>query len=121
VAAFQCLFNQIVGPLVKLNGAHITLLPKKEIAELPDDFRPISLIHSFAKLVTEVLARRLSPHIDHLVSGLQSAFIKKHYIHDNFLYVRNLARAYHREKKLYHCFSSLISQRLLIRFPRTIY
>jgi hypothetical protein len=96
-----------VGPLVKLNGAHITLLPKKEIAELPDDFRPISLIHSFAKLVTKVLARRLSPHIDHLVSGLQSAFIKKRCIHDNFLYVRNLARAYHQEKKTLALFFKL--------------
>jgi hypothetical protein len=84
VAAFQCLHNQTVGPLPKLNEALITLLPKKELAELPSEFIPISLIHSFAKLVTKVLARRLSPHISHLVSGAQSAFIKKRYIQDNF-------------------------------------
>jgi hypothetical protein len=98
MASFQCLFNQSVGPILKLNGALITLLPKKEIAELPSDFRPISLIHSFVKLVTKVLARRLRPHISHLVSGSQSAFIKKRCMQDNFLYVRNLARAYHRKK-----------------------
>jgi hypothetical protein len=33
VAAFQCLYNQTVGLLLKLNGALITLLPNKEIAE----------------------------------------------------------------------------------------
>ena len=33
-----------------------------------------------------------------LVSISQSAFIKKRCIQDNFLYVRNLARAYHRTK-----------------------
>jgi hypothetical protein len=82
---------------MKLNGALITLLPK-ELAELRSEFRPINLIHSFPKLVTKVLARRLSPHISHLVSGAQSAFIKKRCIQDNFLYVRNLTRAYHRKK-----------------------
>jgi len=33
-----------------------------------------------------------------LVSNSQSAFIKHQFIQDNFLYVRNLARAYHRTK-----------------------
>jgi hypothetical protein len=88
------MYNQIVGSLMKLNGALLTLL-SKEVAELPSDFRPISHIHSFANLVTKVLARRLSPHINHLVSSSQSVFIKKLCIQDNFLYVRNLARAYH--------------------------
>lgn len=33
-----------------------------------------------------------------LVSQAQSAFIKKICIHDNFMYVRNLARQLHRKK-----------------------
>jgi hypothetical protein len=45
-----------------------------------------------------VLARRLSPHINHLISSSRSVFIKKRCIQDNFLYVRNLARAYHCKK-----------------------
>ena len=60
------------------------------------DFRPISLIHSFAKIVMKVLALRVAPAMDDLISNCQSAFIKKRCIQDNFLYVRNLARAYHR-------------------------
>lgn len=99
VAAFQCLYNLNAGPLPKLNRASITLLPKKDIAETPGDFRPISLIHSFAKIASKVLTIRLSNDIDKLVSGAQSAFIKKRCIQDNFLYAQNLARAYRRTKK----------------------
>jgi hypothetical protein len=98
VAAFHCIHSQNTGPLLRLNGALLTLLPKKEIAEYPNEFRPISLIHSFAKLVSKALALRLSPYMDHLVSHAQSAFIKSQCIQDNFLCVRNLTRAYHRKK-----------------------
>ena len=60
--------------------------------------KPISLIHSFAKLLTTVLAVRLSVYIDKLISPSQSAFIKKRCIQDNFVYVRGLARHYHQTK-----------------------
>jgi hypothetical protein len=36
--------------------------------------------------------------MEKLVSNAQSAFIKKRSIHDNFLYVRNLARRFHKAK-----------------------
>jgi hypothetical protein len=98
VAAFQCIHNQNTGSLLKLNGALLTLLPKKEIVEYPNEFRPISLIHYFAKLVSKVLALRLSPYMDYLVSNAKSAFINSRCLQDNFLYVRNLTRAYHRKK-----------------------
>jgi hypothetical protein len=48
------------GPLAKLNGALLTLILKSEVTKLPGDFRPISLIHSFTKLLSKVLARRLT-------------------------------------------------------------
>jgi hypothetical protein len=56
LAAFQCFYNQTAGPLPRLNGALLALLSKKYVFELPGDFRPISLIHSFAKLISKVLA-----------------------------------------------------------------
>jgi hypothetical protein len=86
------------GPLPKQNGALLILLSKKEVAESPRDFRPISLIHSFAKLISKVLALRLSSKTNGMVSHAQSAYIKQRCIQDNFLYVRNLARAYPRKK-----------------------
>lgn len=87
LAALQCFYNLRAGPLEKLNGANIVLIPKTDLAQHPRDFRLISLINSFAKLVTKSLAIRLSPHISNLVSNPQSAFVKWRCIHDNFLFV----------------------------------
>lgn len=71
---------------------------KQIVAEFPKDFRPISLINFFAKLITKTLAVRFSPHLDKLISPAQSAFIRGRSIQDSFMYVRNLARAYHMTK-----------------------
>ena len=42
-----------------LNSAYLTLIPKKLKALEAKDYHPISLVHSFAKLVTKVMANRL--------------------------------------------------------------
>lgn len=73
------------------------LLPLKEGAEGISDYRPISLIHAVAKIIPEMLATRLGPHMNDLISNAQSAFIKRS-IHDNFMYVRNLTRKLHKSK-----------------------
>ena len=88
-----------VGNLHWLNSANIALIPKKDGAEEVADFRPISLIHAIAKLISKMMATRLAPHMHKLVSNAQSAFIKTRSIHDNFLYVKNLARKLHKTKK----------------------
>ncbi|WVZ49929.1 hypothetical protein U9M48_001244 [Paspalum notatum var. saurae] len=62
------------------------------------DYRPISLIHSFAKIISKVLALRLAPIMNSLVFPNQSAFIKGRSIHDSFLSVRNTVRRLHRNK-----------------------
>jgi hypothetical protein len=76
----------------KLNRALITLIPKKQDVVGVGDYRPISLIHSFAKLCSKLLAARLRPKMGDLVSMNQSAFIKGQNLHDNFLLVHQLAR-----------------------------
>jgi hypothetical protein len=82
-----------------LNSAHVVLLPKKADAKVVADFRPISLSHSIAKLISKLLAARLVPELKSLVSRAQSAFIKRRSIQDNFLYTQNVVRALHRNKK----------------------
>ena len=62
------------------------------------DFQPISLIHSIAKLFAKLLANRLAPLLDSLVSKCQSASIKKSNIHDNFLYIQNTVRTMQKQK-----------------------
>ncbi|KAM0887262.1 hypothetical protein ACQ4PT_029162 [Festuca glaucescens] len=62
--------------LHRLNTAFVTLIPKKEGASELTDFRPISLVHSFAKLITKIMALRLAPRMAGLVDFNQSAFIR---------------------------------------------
>ena len=62
-------------------------------------FRPISLIHSFIKLFTKVLARRLAPQMDRFVITNQSAFIRGRVLHDNFKATQFTAKLLHRKKK----------------------
>ena len=81
-----------------LNSANIILLPKKADASRVTDFRLISLIHSLTKIFAKLLANRLAPRLDSLVSKCQSAFIKKRSIHDNFLYVQNMVRTMQKMK-----------------------
>jgi hypothetical protein len=89
-AAITSFYYNRCRDLNLLNKANIILIPKKEGAEDIRDFRPISLIHAVAKIITKILALRLAPFMNDLISPCQSAFIKKRSIHDNFLYVRNL-------------------------------
>jgi hypothetical protein len=58
MAAVHCIWARNFRNLGPLNSAFITLLPKVEGATSVRDFRPISLVHSFAKLVTKLLANR---------------------------------------------------------------
>jgi mannosylglycoprotein endo-beta-mannosidase len=92
-------FNKLhVAHLQWINSANIVLLPKKDGAEEVNDYRPNSLIHAIAKIIAKMLVTRLAPFMNDLVSNAQSAFIKKRSIHDNFMYVRNLARRLHKSK-----------------------
>jgi hypothetical protein len=54
MAAISAIWSRKFVNFKVLNAAFITLLPKVDSAEQPKDFRPISLVHSFAKLVTYV-------------------------------------------------------------------
>jgi hypothetical protein len=52
--------------------ALITLLPKKEEEVDLHDFGPISLVHSFAKIIAKILSLRLEPKLDSLVSKIRA-------------------------------------------------
>jgi len=71
------------------------LLKKKEHPSEIKDYRPISLIHSFSKLITKCLAKRLAGVLDKLVLRNQSAFIRGHRIHDNFRQVQIACKNIH--------------------------
>jgi hypothetical protein len=98
MAAMNSLFSLNAQGFEWLNSACIVLLPKKAEALRVTDFRPISLIHSIAKIFSKLLANRLAPRLNSLVSNCQSAFIKRRSIHDNFLYVQGTVRKLHKQK-----------------------
>jgi hypothetical protein len=82
-----------------LNQAFVVLIPQKENPQKIIDYRPISLTHSFAKLITKILSNRLGPQLDDLISMNQSALIRKRCLHDNFMFVQQAIRQLHRKKK----------------------
>ena len=68
VAAVNAFYNTHCNDLNLLNKATFVLIPKKEGAEIIQDFRPISLIHAIAKIITKILALRLAPLMNALTS-----------------------------------------------------
>uniref|UniRef100_A0A452XEU4 Reverse transcriptase domain-containing protein n=1 Tax=Aegilops tauschii subsp. strangulata TaxID=200361 RepID=A0A452XEU4_AEGTS len=82
MAVFNKFCHMAGGDFASINKAMIALLPKKNEAIQLGDFRPISLIHSVAKLIAKVLSMRLGYVIDQLISPAQSALQKRKGIHD---------------------------------------
>jgi hypothetical protein len=92
---FYCLNQQ---GMQFLNQAYVVLIPKKDTPRLVSKFRPINLIHSFTKLISKLLASRLAPELEDLISINQTTFIKKCCIHDNFMYVQEVIKDLHKRK-----------------------
>jgi hypothetical protein len=99
MAAMSAVWSRKMMGFSVLNIAYITLLPKKDDAEHPKDFRPISLVHSFAKLLTKILANRLAGQLHQMVSPNQSAFIKGRFIQNNFMLVQQTVLFLHQQKQ----------------------
>lgn len=68
------------------------------VAPTRSSYRPITLIHSVAKIFTKLLSLRIKPSMRNIISKNRSMFIKGYNIHDNFLYVQNMARRFHHNK-----------------------
>ncbi|GJV63669.1 putative RNA-directed DNA polymerase [Tanacetum coccineum] len=67
------------------NASFITLIPKKADPLKLSDYRPISLIGSMYKILSKVLAARLSHAIHKLIGPNQTAFLKERQILDGCL------------------------------------
>uniref|UniRef100_J3NC32 Reverse transcriptase domain-containing protein n=1 Tax=Oryza brachyantha TaxID=4533 RepID=J3NC32_ORYBR len=99
MAALNKFYQGNTQNLRRLNTASITLLPKKEGVTSLTDYRPISLVHSFSKLVSKVMAVRLAKRMGELTSLSQTAFIRGRSIHENFIFVRGLALKLHKGRR----------------------
>jgi hypothetical protein len=81
-----------------LNQACVELIPEKSNPVKISKYMPISLTHSFTKLISMILADTLGPEIHHLISANQTAFIKTRCIHENFIYVQQIIKDLHKKK-----------------------
>ena len=97
--AISAIWSRKFNNFEVLNSAYITLLPKKIDAASIRDFRPISLVHSFAKLLTKLMANRLAGRLDKMITPNQSAFIKGRIILDDFMLVQHTTKFLHQQKQ----------------------
>ncbi|GKA37936.1 putative RNA-directed DNA polymerase, eukaryota, reverse transcriptase zinc-binding domain protein [Tanacetum coccineum] len=81
------------------NSAFITLIPKVSNPLYIKDYRPISLIGVHYKIVSKILANRLSKVIDSIISHEQSAFISGRQILDGPLILSEVIDWYKKRKK----------------------
>ena len=80
-----------MGNFVKsLNSTFMVIIPKKDGVEDFKDFRPISLVGSFYKLIAKVMANRLKKVMNHVVNKPQNAFVEGRQIMDASLIVNEL-------------------------------
>jgi hypothetical protein len=91
IAALNAFFFSDSRCFHKLNNAFVMLLPKKQGASSPNEFRPITMIHSFGKLASKLMAKRLAPRLLEHISTNHNAFIRGRTIHDNFKFVQRAA------------------------------
>ncbi|XP_077237123.1 uncharacterized protein LOC143878767 [Tasmannia lanceolata] len=83
--------------LPQLNCTFIALIPKTPDAASPEKYRPIALCNFLYKTITKLMASRLKPIMDSLISPFQSAFIQGRSIQDNILLSHDLCHNFHRK------------------------
>ncbi|GJS82400.1 RNA-directed DNA polymerase, eukaryota [Tanacetum coccineum] len=72
------------------NSSFIALIPKCIDPKFVNNYRPISLIGSLYKVVTKILAIRLSSVLNNLISEVQSAFLPNRQILDGSFIINEL-------------------------------
>jgi hypothetical protein len=69
--------------LQEINHTNLVLIPKTDNPSRANQFRPISLANFNYKIISKILANRLKPFLQNIISPNQSAFLKGRSIHDN--------------------------------------
>ncbi|CAL0305463.1 unnamed protein product [Lupinus luteus] len=87
------------GALVRgCNASFTVLVPKIGSPQGLGDFRPISLISCFQKIISKLLAARIKKIIPSVISECQTAFIKGRYIMDGVVIANEIVKQARRKK-----------------------
>nr|GEW86643.1 reverse transcriptase domain-containing protein [Tanacetum cinerariifolium] len=87
--AVEWFFDHASFP-IRCNSSFIALIPKSLEPKTVGDYRPITLIGCLYKVVTKILATRLSSVISDLVSDVQTAFLPNRKILDGPFFINEL-------------------------------
>jgi hypothetical protein len=90
-------FHSGCSEIERLNRSYLVLLPKKENARKPHEFRPIALQNCSIKGISKVLTTWLQPHIPELTSVDQSSFVLGRCIADSFAQAAELLHCCYRK------------------------
>lgn len=105
-----------------LNDWLIALIRKKDAANKPSEFRPISLLNGIQRIFSKILANRLQPHMDKLLSDTQTGFLKGRNIVQGFHYAQEIIQATTRQKKQMAVFKAFdsIEWPFLVRYLQAL-
>ncbi|KAL0402832.1 UNVERIFIED_CONTAM: LINE-1 retrotransposable element O protein [Sesamum radiatum] len=81
-----------------INHTYISLVPKNSKAASVDQFRPISLCNTTYKVISKILANRIKPHLEKIISPFQMAFVPGRNINDNSIISQEIMHYLHRKK-----------------------
>lgn len=81
------------------NASFVTLIPKVADPICLCDFRPISLIGSYYKILSKLLAERLKKVVGKIVGDVQNAFIKGRFILDGIMIANEVVNAMRQKKE----------------------
>lgn len=86
--------------LKELNSTFISLIPKVPKPVTAAEFIPIALCNTIYKVISKILANRMKPLLNRLISPFQSAFIPGRQISDNTTVAHELLHNMRKKKGL---------------------
>jgi Reverse transcriptase (RNA-dependent DNA polymerase) len=90
---------RLCSDLTPVNEINIVIIPKVGSSQNVTYFRPISVINFVAKIISKLLANRLSRVLPNLIHHHQTAFVKNRQISENFLATQELLHHIHCSKQ----------------------
>ncbi|XP_026384083.1 uncharacterized protein LOC113279621 [Papaver somniferum] len=86
--------------LQQLNNTRVSLIPKVQVVNKPEDFRPIALCNTVYKIISKIIALRLKKHIAKIISPMQSAYVPGRLISENICLVQEIVQAMKKKEGL---------------------